>query len=115
MSDKNLETLDSLISQHGIEVVKRNLDRLSALVDELDTLNEAANNWAKKNKYPQIESYPQYKRTREIGEEFYEISGFGGMQSAYRALKRVAGNRGAINQSFALVEYGWKDIGGWSS
>ena len=88
--------------------------QVNALVEELADLARVANNWGAVNGFPEVEEYPQYARVRQLGEEFYRLAGFGGMQSALRSAQKKLGDYPPSALSYAVVKFGWSGVGGWA-
>ena len=89
---------------------KENID-VEALYEELVSLCKKGLAWAKKHGYPEVQSYPQYPRAREIGELLNQHVGFVAMQEAVRiVLEKVKSKDGG---QAALLEYGWNGIRRW--
>lgn len=86
-----------------------------SLLDELEALNRAANQWAAKNGYPEVERYPQYARAREIGQEYFALGGFARMQQVCHDLQTRMAKTPRAAQDIVLVTYGWSGIGGWAA
>lgn len=91
------------------------INSITLFLDELETLNRAANKWAARHGYPLVEDYPQYPRARQIGSAFFEMGGFSGMQEACHLIRHRMAKTPRTKQDIQLVEYGWAGIGGWAS
>lgn len=87
--------------------------QLEAIYEELVELCRKSLAWARKHGYPEVESYPQYPRAREIGELLYAQYGFSAMQGAVHVVYRKV--RSKDGGQAALLEYGWSGIGRWQS
>lgn len=83
------------------------------LFDELAALCKASLAWAKKHGYPEVQSYPQYLRAREIGEALFAAGGLSVMQQAVHYVYEHVKSRDGGQAT--LAEYGWQGIGGWQS
>jgi hypothetical protein len=86
---------------------------LDALYEELVGLCRKSLAWATKNGYPEVESYPHYRRAREIGEILNAQYGFPAMQAAVHLVYQKV--RSKDGGQAALLEYGWSGIGRWQS
>ena len=104
------------IDDQHVEITKQDTpDAISLLFDELEALNRAANKWAARHGYPLVEDYPQYARTRQIGQAFFELGGLAGMQEACHALQERMAKTPRAKQDIQLVVYGWSGIGSWAA
>jgi len=111
---KTLEQLyDEVVPQVGHGKFMAALEHVNSLITELTTLVIEANAWGNENDWPEIESYPQYRRVREIGSEILSLAGFKGMQTSIGSVRKRLVAAGKGDASLALLEYGWSDIGGW--
>lgn len=110
--------LPSGIEDQHVEITKQDMqepDVITLLFDELESLNRAANKWAARHGYPLVEDYPQYARTRQIGQAFFELGGLAGMQEACHALQERMAKTPRAKQDIQLVVYGWSGIGSWAA
>lgn len=91
---------------------EQNID-VNALFEELVGLCKNGLAWARKHGYPEVESYPQYLRARQVGELLYLHGGITAMQQAVHiVLEKVKSKDGG---QAALLEYGWSGIGRWQA
>lgn len=108
------KTRTALLELKGEAHVKA-FDRLRVLLYELVRLNYESDTWAKDNGYSSFEDYPHYTRSREIAKAIHKIAGFGGLQSSLTSVQRMTTLVDESVDNFSLIEYGWRDIGGWQS
>jgi hypothetical protein len=116
VTDENYGKLEAIRKQVGNDRVFLDaLNHLEKLVLELGDLVREANSWGEENGYPEVSDYPCYMRIREIGEEFFRLAGFGGMQKALSSTQKRLNDFPPTQYSYAIIEYGWSGIGGWQS
>lgn len=106
---------DELVPKVGHDNFKRALNHVAMLIDELIQLVRDADAWGSNNGFPEVEQYPQYKRVRQLGEEFNKLAGIGGMQKALSSTQRRLVDFPPEKYSYAIIVHGWAGIGGWSS
>lgn len=114
MTKQKFEALyERVVPRVGHEAFMKAVNHVHALTTELADLVQDAHSWGAENGHPEVQSYPQYSRVRELGEEFFRLAGLRGMQSALRSIQRTLADHPPNRYGYAIVEYGWSGIGGW--
>jgi hypothetical protein len=89
------------------------MQAFDSLCKELVTVVQESHDWAAANDHPEVSTYPQYARIKEIGEQIHELAGVPGLQLARKALQarcRTADGSGKARPA----ESAWEGIGGWA-
>lgn len=86
-------------------------DIIQLQIELWELINEAIM-WAagkeeKDGEWPELETYPQYTRIREIGEDLFKAEGFKGMLQGHDYAKEKNSYAGQ------LIERMWDGIGSW--